>query len=456
MYQGNSLPPPDPALADNPVRLLQELIRFDTSNPPGQELECIQWIEKLLSNAGIETDTFATDPARPNLFAEIPGGDEMPPILLYGHVDVVPVNRELWTRPPFAGIVEDGFIWGRGALDMKCGVAMMLSVAVRVARGELNPAGNLQILFLSDEESGGMAGAGYITKSHQELFERTEYAIGEFGGFSMSIGSERFYPIQVSEKLSCVAELTFTGSGGHASLPHSGNALEDLARAVIAIESYETPIRSSYIGELMVESVAAELDDDLANTVRGVLDPERATASLAALGDNGMLFEPVVRNMINSTLADAGSAVNVIPSQAKLSLDCRIIPGQTEATIRTEIQDAIPNDITYTCETTVYGPSMDKPDLGLFDLLQSVMRDADPDSTAVPFLLFASTDARHLYDVDVQSYGFIPMRLPLEFDFLRHIHAPDERIPVDCVTFGTETLAEIIKRYGPDVIQTYE
>lgn len=456
MYSGESPPRPDPALADDPVRLLQELVRFDTTNPPGRERACIQWIETLLSDAGFDTRTFATDSARPNLYAELPGENEAPPLLLYGHVDVVPVDRELWTRPPFAGLVEDGFVWGRGTLDMKGGLAMMLSVAIRAARGELTPAGDLQILILSDEERGGMAGASHVTEAHPELFERTEYALGEFGGFSMSIGGQRFYPIQVSEKLSCVAELTFTGPGGHASLPHSGGALEDLARAVVAIETYESPVRPSAVGELMVESMAAELPDELAQTLRGVLDPDTVTASLAELGDDGLVFEPAVRNTINPTLVDVGTAVNVIPSQATLSIDCRLVPGQTAAAIRAEIGDAIPDDITYTCETTVYGPSVDDPDLGLFSFLESIITDADPDSAAVPFLLFASTDARHLFGVDVQSYGFIPMRLPPEFDFFRLIHAPDERIPVDTVTFGVETLAEVVERYGPDVIREYE
>lgn len=185
----------DQAIYERPVELLQNLIRFDTTNPPGNEAGCVAYINSLLTEAGFETTLLAKAPNRPNLIACLKGRGNAPPLLLYGHVDVVTTANQKWTYPPFEGKMIDGYIWGRGALDMKAGLAMLLAAFLRAKAEGLTPAGDIVLAILCDEEAGGNYGAKYLVENHAEQFEGIRYAIGEFGGFSMYIGRQKFYPI---------------------------------------------------------------------------------------------------------------------------------------------------------------------------------------------------------------------------------------------------------------------
>ncbi|MBS3732547.1 MAG: M20/M25/M40 family metallo-hydrolase, partial [Desulfobacterales bacterium] len=180
---------PDTFFAEkNPVGILQDLICFDTTNPPGNEGPCIEYIRRLLENAGIPTQIIAKNENRPNLIARIAGDNTAPPLLLYGHVDVVTANSQTWQYPPFEGRMVNGYVWGRGALDMKGGLAMMVSAMLRLAREERSPAGDIVFAAVSDEESGGIHGARFLVENYPELFAGIRYAIGEFGGASMDFG----------------------------------------------------------------------------------------------------------------------------------------------------------------------------------------------------------------------------------------------------------------------------
>jgi acetylornithine deacetylase/succinyl-diaminopimelate desuccinylase-like protein len=188
---------------ERPVELLQQHIRFNTTNPPGNERECVEWIDELLRGGGYETKILAKDPERPNLLARLEGRGEAPSLLLYGHIDVVTVQGQNWQHPPFEGKNVDGWVWGRGALDMKSGVAMMLAAFLRAKAEGLTPPGDVLFLVLSDEENAGNYGAKYLVEEHAGLFDGVRYALGEFGGFSLYVGRRRFYPIQVAEKQLC-------------------------------------------------------------------------------------------------------------------------------------------------------------------------------------------------------------------------------------------------------------
>ncbi|MCA9993797.1 MAG: M20/M25/M40 family metallo-hydrolase, partial [Anaerolineales bacterium] len=198
----------DSPIYERPAALLQQLIRFDTTNPPGNEAACVGYIDGLLRQAGIETTLLALDPNRPNLIARLPGRGEAPPLLLQGHVDVVTTAGQVWQQPPFAANLVDGYIWGRGAVDMKGGVAMMVSAFLRAAAENLDTAGDLILAIVSDEESGGIYGAKFLAQQHPEQFAGVQYAIGEFGGFTMYVGGQRFYPIMVTEKQICSLKAT--------------------------------------------------------------------------------------------------------------------------------------------------------------------------------------------------------------------------------------------------------
>ncbi len=202
-----------------PEKILQKLIRFDTTNPPGNEKACIDYIDDLLKKNGIESVLITKDPGRPNLIARLKGSGTAPPLLMYGHADVVTTENQIWRHPPFEGKITDGFIWGRGALDMKGTIAMMAAALIRAKAENLKPAGDIVFAVLSDEESGGNFGARYLVENYPEQFSGIRYAIGEFGACAMYVGRQKFYPIQVSEKQICWIEVTIKGPGGHGSVP---------------------------------------------------------------------------------------------------------------------------------------------------------------------------------------------------------------------------------------------
>ncbi len=204
---------------ERPAELLQNLIRFDTTNPPGNELACIQYINDLLKDAGIVSNIVARIPERPNLIARLKGEGNAPPLLLYGHVDVVTTEGQKWTYPPFEGKIVDGFVWGRGALDMKGGVAMLLAAFLKAKAEDIPLPGDVYFAAVADEEAGDDFGVRYLVDEHPDLFQGIRYAFGEFGGFNLSVGGKRFYPIMVAEKQTCWMNATFTGPGGHGSMP---------------------------------------------------------------------------------------------------------------------------------------------------------------------------------------------------------------------------------------------
>ncbi len=200
----------DDALHERPAELLQRLIRFDTTNPPGAERPCVEWVASLLRAAGVEPKIVARDPERPSLVARLHGTGSAPGLLMQGHIDVVPAEGQ-WSYPPFSGEIADGYLWGRGALDMKGGVAMMLAAFLRAVTAAEQPAGDVVLCLLSDEEAGSDFGARFVVEEHPELFDGVKYAIGEFGGFSLEIAGRRFYPMTVSEKQLCLVRATLRG-----------------------------------------------------------------------------------------------------------------------------------------------------------------------------------------------------------------------------------------------------
>ena len=213
-----------------PVELLQQLIRFDTTNPPGNEADCMAFVRGLLEDAGCRVETYAKDPARPNVVARLRGGGTRPPLLLQGHVDVVTTSGQDWSRPPFGGELVDGYVWGRGALDMKGGVAMMLAAFLRAAREETQMPGDVVLAVLADEENGGDFGAKFLVEEHPNLFEGVQYSLGEFGGFTLEVQGKRLYPIQIAEKQICWLKATIPGRGGHGAVPQRGGTMARLSR----------------------------------------------------------------------------------------------------------------------------------------------------------------------------------------------------------------------------------
>jgi acetylornithine deacetylase/succinyl-diaminopimelate desuccinylase-like protein len=426
------------------TELLQELIRFNTTNPPGNETACIEFIRAQLEEAGCETTTYAKDPTRPNLVSRLSGGGA-PPLLLQGHVDVVTTAGQAWTYPPFEARLEDGYVWGRGALDMKAGVAMLVHAFLRARRENAALPGDLVLVVLSDEEAGGDLGARYLVEEQRELFEGMRYALGEFGGFSLDLGGKRFYPVQVAEKQICWLKAAVRGPGGHGALVNRGGTVARLGKLLTDLDRKRLPVHVTPVVREFVERIAAELPRKEATVLRMLLKPRLTDTALRLLGERGTTMEPMFRNTVNATIVRGGDKINVVPSTIELELDGRALPGFTPDQLITEVQALVGRDIEL--ELVRHDPGPAEPDLGLFDTLAGVLRELDPDGIPIPLLQIGVTDGRFFSRAGVQTYGFLPMRLPPDFQFAKLIHAADERIPVDALEFGAEAVWRAIQRF---------
>ncbi|HEX2103468.1 MAG TPA: M20/M25/M40 family metallo-hydrolase [Solirubrobacteraceae bacterium] len=437
----------DVALHEHPVELLQRLLRFDTTNPPGGERACIDWMEGVLRGAGLQTRVVAADPERPNLVARLRGDGVAAPLLLQGHVDVASTSGQRWTHAPFSGVVADGYVWGRGALDMKSGVAMMVAAVLRLVAGGRRPAGDIIVALLSDEEAGGDLGARVVVDRHADLLEGVRYAIGEFGAFSMDIAGRRFYPIQVAEKQLCWMRATVRGPAGHGSLPMRGGAVARLARLLRTLDRRRLPVHVTHVPRRMLEGIAAELPAPAAPVIRGLLNPRLTDKLLRVLGEPGRAFDPLLHNTVNATIVRAGEQVNVVPSEATVDLDGRLLPGFGPDALIAELRSLVGEHVEL--EVLRHEPAgPEEPDLMLFGLLSDVLRERDAHGTTVPMLLPGITDARIFAKLGIQTYGFLPMQLPRELRFLQLIHAADERLPSGAVEFGTNAIHAVLERYG--------
>lgn len=439
----------------DPAALLQRLIRFDTTNPPGNERACIQFIAGLLEEAGIPYSIVARDPARPNLLARVAGRGDAPPLLLYGHVDVVTTTDQAWDQPPFSGNLVDGEIWGRGALDMKGGVAMLLSAFLRTHVEGPQPSGDLLLAILSDEENGGKFGARYLVEEHAHLFAGVRHAVGEFGGFSMQVGGQRFYPIAVSERHICWLKATFHGPGGHGSRPISGGAMMKMARFIQVLDAQRFPTHITPVARLMVESISRALPEPLSSGLLLLLDPTQTDSVLAGLGPHAGLFASLFHNTVSPTIVYGGEKLNVIPSRVTVEMDGRLLPGfgpddmlaELAAQLDSGISDGAGLGDGVQVEVVSYEAGPQKPDMTLFDALAGVLREADPSGIPIPFMLSGVTDGRFFARLGIQTYGYLPMNLPADFAFAGMIHAANERIPAEAVRFGAECIYRFLGRY---------
>jgi acetylornithine deacetylase/succinyl-diaminopimelate desuccinylase-like protein len=433
------------AVYERPEELLRSLVRFNTTNPPGNEAPCVDYIRGVLDEAGLETEVLGKSPDRTNVVARLKGAAAAPPLLMYGHVDVVTTANQDWSVDPFEGVISDGFVWGRGTLDMKGGIAMMLSALLRAKAEGLTPAGDVVFAALSDEEAGGEYGAGFLAESHPGHFKGARYAIGEFGGFPMYYAGKRFYAIQVSEKQVCWLRAVLRGPGGHASLPARGGTMAKLAEFVGKLNERRLPVHIDPVVGKMLEIMAAELSGPERDELNGLLNPETTDATLDAMGPRGLMLDAMLHNVVNPSVVRGGDKINVLPSEIVLEMDGRTLPGFGPEEMISEVRGVV-GDLAE-IELIRHDPGPSAADMGLFDALAGILLKADPEGVAVPLLLMGCTDARYFAGLGIQSYGFIPMNLPAGFDFLRLVHAADERIPVECLHFGAGAIYELLRSY---------
>jgi acetylornithine deacetylase/succinyl-diaminopimelate desuccinylase-like protein len=449
------------------VEHLRGLIRIPSVNPPdggpdvaagrdprGGETAAARYCAEVLDGAGIAAEVVELTPGRGSCIARLSAGGPStePPLILLGHIDVVPVDAEAWTRDPFGGELVDGAVWGRGAVDMKNMVAMELGVMLALARSGAELRRDVIFAAVADEEAGGAHGARGLVEARPELFHDASgrpaaAALNEVGGYSMTLGGRRFYTIQVAEKGIAWTRLRTTGSPGHGSMPHEANAAIRLARAAAAIAADQTGRPARVIGVVDGFLRTLGLDDvaDLAET-----DPAGAAAALeAAVPDPALRrsIDAMLRDTVTPTVLHAGKKVNVIPGSGEAEIDVRTLPGTDQAALLAGLQAVVGTDAEV--ESVVALPPVEWPaDAEIVGLAEAALRAADPEGTPVPMMITPGTDAKALAQLGIPCYGFAPLRLDAETPFLSLFHGHDERVPASALEFGLPVLADVVARYA--------
>ena len=428
----------------DPVELTRALLRFDTSNPENA-LSCLDYVATLLRRNSVEPRFIARDADHPNLIARISGRGDLPPLLLYGHVDVVPASADDWSHPPFGGVVVDGQVWGRGALDMKAGVAMLVTAVLRTAGDQTQPRGDVVLALTSDEETGSEFGAKFLVEEHGHEFAGARHAISEFGGSTEWIGGRPFYPIQVAEKQACALRATIRGAGGHPSTKVAGTASAKLGQLLTMLDQKRLPVHITPIVREMLATIANALPLHQRLALRPLLTPVLTDRVLSLLGKDARLLDPLLHNTATPTVIRGGGRRSVIPTEVTVELDGRVVPGQAPCDLVRELEEVAPGVATF--EVVREEPAAPaKPDMTLFAMLGDIIREQEPSAVPFPFLLPGYTDARYFGRLGIQTYGFLPLKLPRSFPS-GLVHAPNERVPADAVRFGAECVHEAIRRY---------
>lgn len=422
------------------ARIAAELIRIDTSNFGGGdakgEREAAEYVGAYLQSLGLQPEYYEPIPRRTNVMARVPGrNQDKPALVLHGHLDVVPAMAGDWSVDPFAGIVQDGMLWGRGAVDMKNMDAMILTAVAELLRAGEQPERDLILVFFADEENGGVEGSTLVVQNRPEWFAGATEAISEVGGYSIPVGDHRAYLLQVGEKALMWIRLVATGRAGHGSRFHPDNAVTKLAEAVAAIGRTSWPIQ-------LTATTREFLDRMSALTGLAVDDPD---ALAAAAGPAEAFLRSTLRTTTNPTVLQAGYKHNVIPARAEALIDVRVVPGQ-EDNVLAQLRALVGDDIEL--EMVVQDIGMETPFAGdLVDAMVAALERHDPGVPVIPYLLGAGTDNKALAFLGITGYGFAPLRLPADLDFTGMFHGVDERVPVESLVFGQRVLTDLLRTY---------
>ncbi|ETA06455.1 hypothetical protein V525_13420 [Gordonia alkanivorans CGMCC 6845] len=431
------------------VDLVSRLIRFDTSNTgepettKGEE-ECAKWVAQQLEEVGYTTQYVESGrPGRGNVFARLAGppDSDRGALLIHAHLDVVPAEPADWSVHPFSGAVKDGYIWGRGAVDMKDMAGMALALARQFKRDGTVPPREIVFAFLADEEAGGTWGAHWLVENRPGLFEGITEAVGEVGGFSLTVDrpdgtQKRLYLVETAEKGLGWMRLTAEARAGHGSFLHADNAVTEVAEAVARIGRHTFPL-------VMTESVSQFLAEVSAETGLDFSpDAPDLETSLFKLGDLARIIGATLRDTANPTMLKAGYKANVIPQKAEAVIDCRVLPGRQKA-FEKEIDELIGPNVTREWITHLdsYETTFDGD---LVDAMNNAILAHDELGKTVPYMLSGGTDAKAFAKLGIRCFGFAPLQLPPDLDFAALFHGVDERVPVDAVLFGTKVFEHFL------------
>ncbi|MBB6343653.1 MAG: hypothetical protein K0R62_4030 [Nonomuraea muscovyensis] len=415
------------------AEICSDLIRFDTTNPGSGERPAAEYTATLLAEAGLEPVVFESEPRRTTVVARFEG-DSPDALLIHGHLDVVPADPAEWRMHPFSGEIVDGCVYGRGAVDMKGSCAMTLATVLGMRARGLRPRRDVVLAFLADEESTGDLGSRHAVTEHRELFDGVTEAISESGGFSVTSGGHRVYPVAVGERGTAWMRLTAHGVAGHGSRPAVDNPVATLVAALARLASYQWPVR-------LTPSVAALLRS-LSEITGQEIDLDRLDAEAERLGPLGTLFKGQIRNSANPTMLQAGYKVNVVPSTAEAHVDGRYLPGLQEEFLAT-IDELLGPRITREFVNLEDAPAAPYPSV-FFDELAGALVAEDPQARPVPYVMSGGTDAKSFARIGIQGYGFAPLMLRPDLDYFGMFHGKDERVPVEGLEFGTRVLTRLL------------
>ncbi len=427
---------------DEVVGICQDLIRIDTSNygnneGPG-EREAAEYVARLIDESGLSPEIHEAAPGRASVVTRMAGKNPaLPALVVHGHLDVVPAQKEDWSVDPFSGEERDGLIWGRGAVDMKDMDAMILAVMRQMRRDDIQPERDLIFGFFADEEAGGDYGASWLVDTKPELFDGATEAISEVGGFSSTIGGKRAYLLQTAEKGISWLRMTAHGRAGHGSHINTDNAVTRLARAVARVGDHTWPIELTDTTREFVGRVT-----DLTGVEFDVDNPDKL---LAELGTLSRFVGATLQNTANPTLLKSGYKHNVIPGMAEALIDVRTLPGQEESVLEI-IRHLAGDGVDVTSDHS--DVSLEVPFSGdLVDSMISALQAEDPGAPVLPYTLSGGTDNKSLSRLGITGYGFAPLQLPDELDFTGMFHGVDERVPTESLKFGTRVLNRLLTTY---------
>ncbi len=422
------------------VELLQGLLRLDTVNPPGNETQAAELLRGYLARSGVESQLVAKVPERANVVARLSGGDG-PTLALIAHTDTVVADHGEWQRDPWSGDLVDGEVWGRGALDMKGHVAAAAVAFATLAREGFRPSGDLILALTADEEVGLDFGTSWLAREHGELV-RCDFSLNEGGGERCVFGGRPYYLCGVGEKMTAAFRVRVNGRSGHASVPSiADNALVKAARYLEALGRYEPP-------KLLLPQVRQFLEEVLGEVppLEDALERARRLSPLAA-----ELVEPLLSLTLSPTMIEASERRNVIPAKCTITVDCRLLPGQTPASVEPLLRAALGDgdwELEWIPEDHVGGTSS-SVDTPLWRALETWVERVEPGARLVPLIAAGFTDSHYLRDAfDTVAYGFFPLKAMDVELAARLIHSADERIAVDDLELGVDVFRHVVTTLG--------
>ena len=422
------------------VKICQDLIRIPSVNfgeGRGDEKAVAEYIVSSLAEVGIASEIFESAPNRCNVIARLPGRDATRPgLVVHGHIDVVPANADDWSVDPFAAEIRDGAIWGRGAVDMKNMDAMILAIVRKWARTGYKPPRDIVLAFFADEEAGMTFGSRWMAAEHPEVFAGCSEAISEVGGFSVTVADgKRLYFVEAAQKGIHWMKLTAHGRAGHGSMMNDENALTAIAEAVAKIGRYEWPQRYT-------KTVKA-LFSKIAQVTGKKYDESDLRPLLSEIGPTARMIGATLQNTANPTMLEAGYKANVIPGSASAVIDGRFLPGYEDELNKT-IREIIGPDISI--ETISRDIALEIEFEGdLVEAMCKAITTFDPEGIPVPYLMSGGTDNKALSELGIIGYGFSPLQLPADLDFMALFHGVDERVPISGLEFGVKVLENFLE-----------